>query len=71
MCGAYTKSRSPKVLENVVKSVYTKITMKKVLKEALKAWEEYDRTGILPEKLAKKKRKCAKRSAKSRQKAQK
>ncbi len=30
--------------------------MKKILKEAIKAWEEYDRTGILPEQLAKKKR---------------
>lgn len=30
--------------------------MKKALKEALEAWEEYDRTGILPEKLAKKKK---------------
>ena len=30
--------------------------MEKVLKEAIKAWEEYDRTGILPEKLTKKKK---------------
>jgi hypothetical protein len=30
--------------------------MEKALKEAIKAWEEYDRTGILPEKLTKKKK---------------
>jgi len=30
--------------------------MEKVLREAIKAWEEYDRTGILPEKLTKKKK---------------
>lgn len=30
--------------------------MEKVLKEAIKAWEEYDRTGILPEKLTRKKK---------------
>lgn len=33
-----------------------KMKFSKVLKEAVKAWEEYDRTGILPEKLAKKKK---------------
>ncbi len=30
--------------------------MDKILKEAIKAWEEYDRTGILPEQLARKKK---------------
>jgi hypothetical protein len=30
--------------------------MKKILKEAIKAWKEYDKTGILPEQLARKKK---------------
>ncbi len=30
--------------------------MKEILKEAIEAWKEYDRTGILPEQLAKKKK---------------
>ena len=30
--------------------------MEKILKTMLKAWEEYDKTGILPEQIAKKKK---------------
>lgn len=30
--------------------------MDKVLKQALEAWKEYDKTGILPERMAKKKK---------------